>query len=51
LLANGHTDRESAAMLCISPRTVEQHITNIVNKLAATSRLNAVLRAAHQGLV
>jgi predicted ATPase/DNA-binding CsgD family transcriptional regulator len=51
LLANGHTDRESAAMLCISPRTVEQHITNIVNKLGATSRLNAVLRAAHQGLV
>ena len=51
LLADGHTDRESAAMLCISPRTVEQHITNIVNKLGATSRLNAVLRAAHQGLV
>jgi DNA-binding CsgD family transcriptional regulator len=51
LLAAGHTDRESAAILCISPRTVERHVTNIVNKLGLPSRLAAVVYAARHGLV
>jgi len=50
LLAAGHTDRESAAILCISPRTVERHVTNILNKLRLPSRLAAVVYAAHHGL-
>jgi non-specific serine/threonine protein kinase len=50
LLAEGHTDRESAAMLFISPRTVETHVTNIINKLGLPSRLAAVVYAARNGL-
>ncbi|MFN8589856.1 MAG: LuxR C-terminal-related transcriptional regulator [Thermomicrobiales bacterium] len=51
LLAAGHTDRESAAMLFISPRTVETHITNMLNKLGLPSRFALVVYAARQGLV
>jgi DNA-binding CsgD family transcriptional regulator len=51
LLAEGHTDRESAAILFISPRTVERHVTNIINKLGLSSRLATVVYAARNGLV
>jgi predicted ATPase/DNA-binding CsgD family transcriptional regulator len=51
LLAEGHTDRESAAMLFISPRTVETHVTNFINKLGLSSRLAAVVYAARHGLI
>jgi non-specific serine/threonine protein kinase len=50
LLAAGHTDRESGAILFISPRTVETHVTNILNKLGLPSRLAAVVYAARNGL-
>ena len=51
LLAEGHTDRESAAILFISPRTVERHVTNITNKFGLASRLVAVVYAARNGIV
>lgn len=51
LLALGHSDRDSGAELGISPRTVERHITNIVNKLGMPSRTAVVAFAARNGLV
>ncbi|WP_255632538.1 AAA family ATPase [Amycolatopsis sp. TNS106] len=38
LLANGHTNREIAQALFISRRTVEDHVANVLRKLAAPSR-------------
>jgi non-specific serine/threonine protein kinase len=38
LVAQGRTNREIAADLFIGTRTVETHVTNILNKLGFTSR-------------
>ena len=42
LLANGLRDREIAAKLFISDRTVKFHINNVVNKLKAKTRIQAI---------
>jgi DNA-binding NarL/FixJ family response regulator len=44
LLAQGHTDREIATLLGISPRTVETHVSNILQKLGVRNRAEAALR-------
>ncbi len=33
LVGEGHTSKEAAQLLCISPKTVERHRANIMNKL------------------
>ncbi|HVK23374.1 MAG TPA: AAA family ATPase [Actinokineospora sp.] len=38
LLAGGHTNREIADVLFLSPRTVEQHAARVLRKLGVTSR-------------
>ncbi|WP_035283402.1 ATP-binding protein [Actinokineospora spheciospongiae] len=38
LLASGHTNREIADVLFLSPRTVEQHAARVLRKLGAVSR-------------
>ncbi|WP_020391150.1 ATP-binding protein [Kribbella catacumbae] len=38
LLGRGHTNREIADVLFLSPRTVEQHVAKVLRKLHATSR-------------
>ncbi|MGN6566107.1 MAG: helix-turn-helix transcriptional regulator [Thermomicrobiales bacterium] len=38
LVARGHSNREIAATLSIGERTVETHVSNILGKLAVTSR-------------
>jgi DNA-binding NarL/FixJ family response regulator len=38
LLALGHTDKEIAAQVCISPRTVQNHLTNIRTKTGLRRR-------------
>jgi DNA-binding NarL/FixJ family response regulator len=41
LLANGLTDREIAAGLVISPRTVESHVSAVLRKLGVRNRAEA----------
>jgi predicted ATPase/DNA-binding CsgD family transcriptional regulator len=51
LLAEGMSDREIAETLFISPRTAMTHVTNILNKLDASSRTAAATFAVRHGLV
>ena len=44
LLAQGRTDREIAMSLGISPRTVETHVSNILQKLGVRNRAEAAVR-------
>ena len=51
LAAAGHTNRQIAAMLKLSGRTVDRHMGNILMKLAVPSRAAATAYAYEQGLV
>jgi len=51
LLSDGHTMRQIATRLNISPRTVETHVAKIYRKLGVQTRVQAVSRAATLGLV
>ena len=50
LVAEGLTDREIAEHLFLSPRTVERYVRDIITKLDASSRHEAVALAAAEGL-
>lgn len=49
-LAGGATNPQIAKVLHLSPRTVANHVSNILNKLHATDRTDAALRARDAGL-
>ena len=51
LLVEGNSAKETAAKLFISPKTVENHRTSIMNKLGLHSTLELVRYAARLGLV
>jgi DNA-binding NarL/FixJ family response regulator len=51
LVARGKTSAEIASKLCLSKRTVDFHIDNARNKLRAATRTEAVVKAAHAGLI
>ena len=51
LVAEGHTDREVADVLVLSPRTVNRHLSNIFVKLDVPGRAAAVAYAIRNGLV
>jgi DNA-binding NarL/FixJ family response regulator len=51
LLAQGKTNKEIAASLVITERTVKFHISSILGKLGASNRTEAVTIAAQRGLV
>jgi DNA-binding NarL/FixJ family response regulator len=51
LLAQGQTNKEIAAALVISERTVKFHVGSILNKLGAGNRTEAVNIAIRQGLI
>jgi non-specific serine/threonine protein kinase len=51
LLAEGRSDREIAAALFISPKTVGTHVSNLLGKLGVPSRAAAVAHVHRHGLV
>ena len=51
LIAAGRTNREIAAELVLSPRTVGRHITNLYGKIDARGKSDATAYAIHHGLV
>jgi DNA-binding NarL/FixJ family response regulator len=51
LVATGHTNREIARDLFLSPRTVEMHVGSILVKLGCRSRADAARRASELGLL
>lgn len=51
LLAQGRLNKEIAAQLVISERTVKFHVSSIMGKLGAGNRTEAVSLAAQQGLI
>lgn len=50
-LADGHAHNDIAAALGISPATVRTHIRNLLSKLGASSRLQAVAVALRLGVI
>lgn len=50
-LAEGLGDKEIAARLHVSAKTVRAHLTNMLNKLGVGSRLQALVFAARHGAV
>jgi DNA-binding NarL/FixJ family response regulator len=51
LVGAGRTNREIAAELFLSPRTVDMHVRNMLRKLDARSRVDAARRAGELGLL
>jgi DNA-binding NarL/FixJ family response regulator len=51
LLAEGRDNREIAALLFISRSTVKHHVSSIIAKLGVGNRIQAVVRALHDGLL
>jgi DNA-binding CsgD family transcriptional regulator len=49
LLARGLSNRQMAAALVLSPKTVEKHVAAVLHKTGAASRVAAVLTALDQG--
>ena len=51
LIAEGHTSKEIAAMLVISVKTVDQHRTNMLDKLRMHDRVELTRYAIRRGLI
>ena len=51
LIAEGHAGREIAAMLVISPKTVEGHKTSLMAKLGIHNRTELVKYALRKGII
>jgi DNA-binding NarL/FixJ family response regulator len=50
-VARGLGNKQIAAELGLSPRTVQTHLTNLFAKLGVSTRTEAVLRAVKEGWV
>jgi DNA-binding NarL/FixJ family response regulator len=51
LLASGGSNRQIAAELVLSVRTVERHVANVYTKIGAHNRADATAYAARRGLL
>jgi DNA-binding NarL/FixJ family response regulator len=50
LIAKGQSNHEIAAKLVLSLKTVQNHVTNILNKLQVADRVQAAIRGREAGL-
>jgi DNA-binding NarL/FixJ family response regulator len=50
LIAQGHKNPEIAQRLYLSPKTVRNHVSNILHKLQVADRTQAIIRAREAGL-
>ena len=50
LIAQGHRNPDIAARLVLSPKTVRNHVSNILDKLQVADRATAIVRARDAGL-
>jgi DNA-binding NarL/FixJ family response regulator len=50
LIAKGQSNAEIAAKLVLSLKTVQNHVSNILNKLQLADRVQAAIRAREAGL-
>ncbi|MEP6882798.1 MAG: response regulator transcription factor [Dokdonella sp.] len=50
-LAAGHSNKEIAAQLHVSPNTVKTHVANLFEKLGARRRTDAIHRARDLGIL
>ena len=50
LIAKGQSNTEIAAKLVLSLKTVQNHVSNILNKLQLADRVQAAIRAREAGL-
>ncbi|OXM66751.1 response regulator [Amycolatopsis vastitatis] len=50
LIAAGHSNGVIASTLCLSPKTVRNHISNVFAKLHVADRAEAIVRAREAGL-
>lgn len=50
-LADGLSDREISDRFHVSPATVRTHVTSVLGKLGATSRLQALVQGVRHGVV
>jgi DNA-binding NarL/FixJ family response regulator len=50
LIAQGHKNPEIAKRLYLSPKTVRNHVSNILHKLQVADRAEAIIRAREAGL-
>ena len=51
LLASGRSNKEIARALAVSPNTIKTHIARLFEKLAASRRTEAILKARELGLI
>lgn len=50
LIAQGHNNARIAKQLVISPKTVRNHVSNVLSKLQVADRAEAIIRARQAGL-
>jgi len=50
-VAEGNSTNQIADVLCVSPKTVEKHRTNIMKKLGLRDRLEMVKYAVKIGII
>jgi len=50
LIAQGYSNAAIAERLVLSPKTVSNHISNIISKLQVADRAQAIIRAREVGL-
>ena len=51
LLAEGCSNKQIAQRLVISETTVKGHVSSLLDKLDASSRLEAVMHATQRGII